>query len=270
MAMHISSDQVEEETSGSFQFEEVDFKPQILNDPKKKELWTKWGFEDCSYLRAFSFDEFFSKHQSQVFFRDFFASKTVQSSLSVSSGRDSWRRVGPVRRVEVEELASSVTNMEFFDKLMQIEDPPVVRENGALVKCFDEFVDDLVLSDELHKLLVQEESDHYEEFSEEERKELIFHIFKALVVGGGTCQFEDSIDAYMDVTKDMYKDLVKVSKSQTHKLQVTSIPYLITKVDADFELFPSHANPSFSFFLAIVEPLQRKIFVWYKAHFPPF
>ena len=47
-----------------------------------------------------------------------------------------------------------------------------------------------------------------QEFSEEDRKELIFHIFKALVIGGGTCQFEDSIDAYMDVTKDMYKDLV--------------------------------------------------------------
>eukprot|EP00960_Hanusia_phi_P003300 97040-Hanusia_phi.AAC.1 len=36
ISMQMSSDQLEEETSGSFQFQEIDFKPQVLKDPKKK------------------------------------------------------------------------------------------------------------------------------------------------------------------------------------------------------------------------------------------
>ncbi len=36
-----------------------------------------------------------------------------------------------------------------------------MRENGALVKCFDEFFDGVTLSDELRKLLVMEDSEHY-------------------------------------------------------------------------------------------------------------
>ena len=28
-----------------------------------QQLWEKWGLDSCSYMKRFSFDEFFSKHQ---------------------------------------------------------------------------------------------------------------------------------------------------------------------------------------------------------------
>ena len=46
------------------------------------------------------------------------------------------------------------------------------------------------------------------ELSDEERKELILHVFKRLVVGGGACQYEDDMAPYLNTTKLIYKDLV--------------------------------------------------------------
>ena len=48
-----------------------------------------------------------------------------------------------------EQIACSATSMSFFDRLW---DKEIVRENGNIVKCFDEFVDDFTVSDELRKV----------------------------------------------------------------------------------------------------------------------
>lgn len=54
-----------------------------------------------------------------------------------------------IDNVTVEEVPATVLNMEFFDKLEKCD---VVRESGRIVKCFDEVVEDFVISDELRKV----------------------------------------------------------------------------------------------------------------------
>ena len=81
----------------------------------------KQGLDKHSYMKRYSFDEFFSKHQLNVFVKDFFASDKVQQSMQVAycrsyqcplalfrtnirhlhmqvaSGRSSWCAVGATR-----------------------------------------------------------------------------------------------------------------------------------------------------------------------------
>lgn len=49
----------------------------------------------------------------------------------------------------VEYVPCSVISMDFFDRLQQNN---IVRENGSILKCFDDFVDGFVVSDELRKV----------------------------------------------------------------------------------------------------------------------
>lgn len=51
-------------------------------------------------------------------------------------------------------------------------------------------------------------AEEYDTFSEEERDELLFRLFRLLVVGGALNQYEDSIGPYFDLTRDLYKDVV--------------------------------------------------------------
>lgn len=47
-----------------------------------------------------------------------------------------------------EPVSCTVMSMTFFDRLY---DNNVVRESGHIVKCFDDFYEDFIVSDELRK-----------------------------------------------------------------------------------------------------------------------
>jgi len=53
------------------------------------------------------------------------------------------------RSVTAEPVSCSLMSMTFFDRLV---DNNVVRDSGHIVKCFDDFCDDFVISDELRKV----------------------------------------------------------------------------------------------------------------------
>lgn len=58
-------------------------------------------------------------------------------------------------------------------------------------------------------MLLMPESDHFDLYSEVERNEFIFRLFRHLCLGGDVCQYEDSIQPYLDATKAIYKDLLR-------------------------------------------------------------
>ena len=64
----------------------------------------------------------------------------------------------------------------------------IVRQSQSIVKCYDEMCGDIVVSDELRKMLLLEESDNYAVYSEKERSEFLFQIFKHVCLGGSVCQ----------------------------------------------------------------------------------
>lgn len=54
-----------------------------------------------------------------------------------------------------------------------------------------------------------EDSDHYDLFTQLDREEFLFCLFKHFCIGGTLCQFEDVVDPYLETTKAFYKDLVR-------------------------------------------------------------
>ena len=119
--------------------------------------------------------------------------------------QDRWGKLGQVKSVVFETMKHSITSLQFFDRL---HEKGVVRENLQIVKCLDEYHDTFLVSDELRKCLLMPEFEMYHVFSETDRKEFIFHLFKALCLGGKLCQFEDDLKPYLNVTKRLYKDLI--------------------------------------------------------------
>ncbi len=78
------------------------------------------------------------------------------------------------------------------------------------------------------KVLVLDDSDNYDIYSSKERNEFIFRLFKHLSIGGHICQFEDTIQPYIEVTKSIYKDLISVQKdSKTKNIKVVSYVFKV-------------------------------------------
>ncbi|OWK17864.1 hypothetical protein Celaphus_00008849, partial [Cervus elaphus hippelaphus] len=123
--------------------------------------------------------------------------------LSESSGE--WITLGTeVKKIEAINVPCTQLSMSFFNRLY---DEAIVRENGYIVKCLDCFCDPFLISDELRKVLLVEDSEKYEVFSQPDREEFLFCLFKHLCLGGALCQYEDVISPYLETTKLIYKDL---------------------------------------------------------------
>ncbi|XP_025070472.1 uncharacterized protein C11orf70 homolog [Alligator sinensis] len=130
-----------------------------------------------------------------------------------------------MKNIEATVVPCTQVSMSFFDRLYT---EGVVRETGHIVKCYDEYYDDIPISDELRKVLLLEDSDHFDLFSQSEREEFLFRLFKHLCLGGTHCQFEDVLDPYLETTKALYKDLVSVQKHpETKEISVTSTVFKV-------------------------------------------
>lgn len=65
------------------------------------------------------------------------------------------------------------------------------------------------ISDQLRQMLLCEESEHHELYEEDEKAQLLWRLFEHLALGGACCQFEDVLQAYLDITKRIYKELLR-------------------------------------------------------------
>lgn len=130
-----------------------------------------------------------------------------------------------ITKTMAELIPASILSMDFFDRLAKAG---IVRQSGSIVKCYDEMYGDIMISDELRKMLLLDDSDNYEVYSEGDRAEFLFRIFKHICLGGSVCQYEDDMPPYLDATKLLYKDLVSVVKdSKTNALSISSVVFKV-------------------------------------------
>ncbi|NXC20101.1 CF300 protein, partial [Corythaeola cristata] len=155
--------------------------------------------------QAFRFDQQFKPYQKDEFvmvymeiFLFYLLKETWSETFLCIAG-------SKVTKIEATVVPCTQISMSFFDRLYS---EGVVRETGDIVKCYDDYYDDILISDELRKVLLLEDSDHYDLFSQSDRKEFLFCLFKHLCIGGTLCQFEDIVGPYLETTKALYKDLV--------------------------------------------------------------
>ena len=171
-----------------------------------------------------------------------------------------WNPVGDLRPsdVKVEQIPATNTSMQFFDLLYT---DGLVRQSGSICKCYDEDFEDFLISDEIRKMVFSDESKFYDIYSDEDRREFLFNIFKYLVLGGKINQYEDEILAYVDTTKFFYKDLLSVYQdSETNKVAIGSIVLSVSLWDGQTYLFPGSNHHSFCYF--ILNAMKREFTVW--------
>ncbi|XP_066478444.1 cilia- and flagella-associated protein 300 [Tiliqua scincoides] len=214
--------------------------------------------------QAFSFDQNFKVYQQDDFIMAFFNHPNVNNNLKLLSASGQWTTLGSnVRKAEVKKVLCTQVSMSFFDRLYC---EGVVRENGHIVKCYDEYHNEILIADELRKVLLLEDSDHYDLFSHLDREEFLFCLFKHLCLGGALCQYEDELGPYLEATKALYKDLVSVQKDpETKAINIVSTVFKVCAYDAHGLCYPSPKSHEQNFAYLIVNPLKRCIYVLYHS-----
>ncbi|XP_067841565.1 cilia- and flagella-associated protein 300 isoform X2 [Heptranchias perlo] len=237
----------------------------FMEDSKIRDLFVKWSTHGRITVQVFNFDEYFQAYDKDDFVLAFFQDPNVVTNLKVVSPLScQWKTLGTeVKKIEAEEVPCTQLSMLLFDRLYTEE---IVRETGHIAKCLDEFYEDFTISDQLRQVLLLEDSDNYQIFSEAERDEFVFRIFKHLCLGGALCQFEDTIDPYLETTKAVYKELVSVQKDpDTKGIRVISTVFKVTAYDDYGTCYPSTKKHEQTFAYLIVDPLKRHVHVLYHC-----
>nr|XP_048699673.1 transcriptional coactivator YAP1 isoform X6 [Caretta caretta] len=187
----------------------------------------KWSMHGRITAQAFSFDQHFKAYQKDEFVKAFFNDPNVSANLKLLTASGQWTTLGTkVKKTEATVVPCTQVSMSFFDRLYS---EGVVRETGYIVKCYDDYYDGIPISDELRKVLLLEDSDHFDLFSQSNREEFLFCLFKHLCLGGTLCQFEDVLGPYLETTKALYKDLVSVQKDpETKEIIITSTIFKVS------------------------------------------
>ncbi|XP_056417520.1 cilia- and flagella-associated protein 300 [Hyla sarda] len=237
----------------------------FLDNRSSRELLTKWSMNGRISAQAFRYDEYFQPYQKNDFVLAFFQDPNVTSYLKLLSGSSlQWTTLGTkVTKIEATEIPCTHLSMSLFDRLSEEN---IVKESGYISKCLDEYVDDFIVSDELRKVLLLEDSEKYEIFSPSDRQEFIFLLFKHLCLGGAVCQFEDTVDPYLEMTKSMYKELLSVQKDpETKQIKIISSVFKVNASDENGLCYPSPRPHEQTFAYLIVDPLKRHVVVLYHC-----
>lgn len=227
-----------------------------MNKKENLELMTKWGLTDkVMDMAKLRFNQGFNIFNTEKFLKDLFNSPEFRGAMP----NFTTKLPTTVDSVQYDKLSTEVVNMGFFDILGEKN---IVTESGYIKKEPDEYLDGMQLCDRLRYALAFEESEHYESFDEDMRREFIFRVFKHIVLGGTICQYEDSVNEYLTATQLMYKDLVTVFKdSDTQEIKVGSIVLSVTHIDGA-GVFGDSDHPQ-NWLYVIIDPIHWHVNVWF-------
>ena len=222
--------------------EKHDFKT-LNNAENLKLLSEKWGMKNLR-ARTWTFEgEFDNSTNVDEFMQEFARTKGIFSM--------------PVKEAKFEPLKVSVTGKAYWKKFMK---PPlaVIRDvpGHPIVKCVDKHVRSLWLCNTLQTAIFDPESDEYDIFDEDDRKELIFRLLRGCVIGGEICQFEDSFDPYDTMVINLYRDMIgkSVVRSAAGSVIVVAHAFSVTELDNLKVCLDDR-----SFALITIDPIERKV-----------
>ncbi|KAJ9573503.1 hypothetical protein L9F63_009067 [Diploptera punctata] len=213
-----------------------------FEDKNIQDLLMKWSMKGHIKLQTYSFNEPFLTYKKKDFVLAFFQNPIVESTLNILSLDSSWNPIGPnIASVDIENIPCTATSMSLFNCL---KDPSnnITRCDGCLMQCLYDEIDSFPVTDELRKMLLDPECQNYNLISQSVRNEFLFRLFRHLCLGGQWCQYEDNINAYLDTTKKLYKDIIKVQKNPDTKeiTPISIILKIIAKGKDNVAYFPSN------------------------------
>ncbi|KYN32340.1 Uncharacterized protein C11orf70 like protein [Trachymyrmex septentrionalis] len=240
-----------------------------INDKNTQEYL---GLKGNFVIQNFSFNEQFQQYHKYHLADAFFKDNTVAKALLSKQG-SAWVRQGiQASSVQIKQVPCSILSMSFFDKLKD-PDNRIIYNSGTICKRYDSQIEDFLISDKLRGMLLDEESEEYNLYSEYEKNEFVFRIFQMLVLGGTLCQFEDVIQPYLDITRKIYKDLIRVQKQNTSNdlFVSTLVLEVVAKDSTGQDYFPFNSNNRQNIAFLLINANSREITTFihqYGGYYP--
>nr|XP_034184568.1 cilia- and flagella-associated protein 300-like [Osmia lignaria] len=230
-----------------------------INDKAIQQHLAKWGIKGNFVIQNFSFNEPFQQYHKYHLAEAFFKDATV-SKVLLTKQRNGWVKQGIIATtVEIKPVPCSVLNMSFFNKLKDFENG-VIHKSGTICKRYDMEIDGFLISDNLRGMLLDEDCPQYNLYFKDEKEEFIFRIFQLLILGGVLCQYEDVLDPYLEVTKSIYKDLIRVQKDKDSDLSISTLVLeIIAKDNRGQAYFPYDPFHTQNVGFLLVDSVTREI-----------
>ena len=110
----------------------------------------------------------------------------------------------------------SLLNTNFLDRL---EEHDIVGSDGYLRQIMPMYNGDFEVNTKLAQILSKHELEDEEllHLFDDIQDEFLFSLFSILVLGGKFNQFDDNIENYREITKQIYKGLVKSANKYPQK-----------------------------------------------------
>jgi len=232
-----------------------------FGNPAIQPLLEKWGFGPDMIMCTFRVEQNVGPDQMQSMLEAFFRDREV---VGVLHSLTRLRVLSPDRvRVHWEKMGTQVVSMSFLNKF---EECGAIGHSGHIKGRIEEDFEGVPILNLIREVILMEESELYEAFSERERKEFLFRIFSHIVFGGASNQYEDHVEEYFKVTKEVYKDLLTVKRNDAGDVEVLSTVASIASLGEGGALFPKESP--LNFFYVIHDPLTRQVKCWYFGYRP--
>uniref|UniRef100_A0A8C9FIY9 Cilia- and flagella-associated protein 300 n=1 Tax=Pavo cristatus TaxID=9049 RepID=A0A8C9FIY9_PAVCR len=213
-----------------------------LQDRDIRERLLKWSMQGSIAAQAFSFDQQFKPYQKDEF---------VMVVLNVGETLK--------EKVQKQIACNFMATLEIPFLIICTVYMLHLKYGWFFFVYFTSFIISL-----FHEVLLLEDSDHYDIFSESDRKEFLFCLFKHLCIGGTLCQFEDVLGPYLETTKALYKDLVSVQKNpETKEISITSTVFRVSAYDGSGLCYPSRTAHAQTFSYLLLDPARRHVHALY-------
>lgn len=230
-----------------------------FGNPQVQPLLEKWGFGKDMCMATFRVEQPVKEDNFQTMLNSFFRNREV---LGVLHAITRLRVISPEKvRVFSERMRTQAVSMSFLNKF---EDVGAIGKEGHIRGRIEEDFEGVPIVDLVRETILMEESEMYDAFSEQERKEFLFRIFSHLVFGGASNQWEDHVEEYFKVTKAIYKDTLVVKRNDAGDVQVMSMVAAIKSFGQGGSVFQKDDLRNFCYVIA--DPLMRHITVWYFGY----
>lgn len=171
-----------------FSFTHISHEPIWLKKKEYEEQLLQLNLDQTITMQRFRYSGYINIDlidDYESLLHSFFRSPSCLHSIGIHSGSYLNKNA-----LKIDPLDITVTNTGVFDKL---QDADIVTLAGNIRGCLEELFDGVPAGDLLREMLLNEDSENAHVLKDIE-KELIFHLFKTLVIGGSMCQPDVSIE----------------------------------------------------------------------------